>query len=246
MRTLIGVLAALWSLSRHARADDKTLAEVVEQAEIAVVVELDRPTWIKVEFPVPPVAGKKCGPYPFGVWRGRVTSVVHPGKAAPIAARDPITIIPADIAMLVDLTHRECLDGTSKSPIYEHFRGASPGDGKRLLVLLSWSPDYGWIEATSGSWLDPARAPEVAKLATTRARAPSGPVLDTGGLCLRDEDCVAANHGCTKASRPPIITVAVAGRFASACRLAPDVPICAPCPSTGRHLAQCRALRCTP
>jgi len=104
--------------------------------------------------PLPPVPGKTCEPVGYFAFRARVDRVVRAADFAPaLAAGDDLTIVPANVPELVELAHRECLDGTRKSPIWPRYPGARTAPGAQLLVVLGHREEYGWLEHISGAWL---------------------------------------------------------------------------------------------
>lgn len=134
------------------------------------LVELATPEHVERAYPVPGGRGKTCPPYDFIEYRATIRKVVRAGRSHPALAVDgPVAIVPANVPDLVDLSHRACVEGGSKSPIWPSFRGARPGPGLRLLVVLRHTEQYGFLESVSGAWLPESDLPRIEKLLATPA-----------------------------------------------------------------------------
>lgn len=275
---LAATFAATWAPSLAVAGQviiqDAPLAAVVARSGLALLVTVEAPGAVRVDYPVPPAGTKPCEPYSSSAWRVRVERVLAPARFPAAAVGDRLTVIPADVPDLVGISHRACLDGTSKSPIFERFGGAEPRSGARLLVLLTWLDGYGWTEATSGSWLLPSQLPRLQAVMKGKMRVgsaldvtdPSQPGRDA--ICLDDGDCTLATLQCGPCGACPgqegvPVHRQAAQRFAAACaqshappsrpRRGPPVqaPNCAPCPAptppparAPRAVCEKPALRC--
>lgn len=114
--------------------------------------------------PLPPVPGKTCEPIGYLAFRARVDRVVRAASLAPtLTAGDDLAIVPANVPELVELAHRECLDGTRKSPIWPRYPGARTAPGAQLLVVLGHREEFGWLEHVSGAWLLPQDLERIAR-----------------------------------------------------------------------------------
>jgi hypothetical protein len=131
------------------------MAGVREGYTTLALVRLDTPEYVKRAYPVPGGNGKTCPPYDFIEYRGVLERMVRISASHPsLAAGKTIAIVPANVPDLVYLAQRECVDGTSKSPIWPLFKGgAKPGPGALLLVVLTHDDTYGWREYVAGGWL---------------------------------------------------------------------------------------------
>lgn len=167
-----------------------TLDEVLDRAVVVAVVRLETPASRAVKLPVPPAGLRSCGTYDYGVTRVEVREVLRTPPTGGVAVGQWINVFPANSGDLVDLTHRACVDGTSKSPIFEQFAGDAPADGATRIVALAWEPPYGWREAVAGAWV----APEKRELVERALAAHPGPELEPASaplLCVVDADCGA-------------------------------------------------------
>ncbi|MFO0750832.1 MAG: hypothetical protein U1F43_34955 [Myxococcota bacterium] len=138
------------------------------------LVTIATPESEKRAYPVPGGRGKRCAPYDFIAYRATVERVVRAGADLPaLAATASLAIVPANVPDLVDLTHRACVDGVSKSPIWERYAGREPAPGLHLLVVLRWHKDYGWLESVAGGWLDAAELARVEAVLAPPQPAPA-------------------------------------------------------------------------
>lgn len=169
--------------------EDVSLGQVAGWSLAAVVVQLETPASRSVEIPVPRAGLKGCGTYAYGVHRVTVVEVLQPPpKPLSLVPDQAINVFLANTGSLVDLTHRACAQGGSKSPIFERFEGDPPADGERRLVLLSYEEPYGWREAVAGSWLLETRRDELTK-ALEGQPVRSAPAVSGDLLCVVDADC---------------------------------------------------------
>lgn len=154
----LGCLAPTGALGGQVDNEDVPLTQLLGYVRdgyaTLAVVTLAAPAAVKRAYPVPGGAGKKCDPYDFVEYRATVVRVVRAGKDLPtLEAGKGIAVVPSNTPELVDLTRRYCLEGVSKSPIWQRFKGVQPTDGARVLVVLTWAKGYGWLERVDGAWL---------------------------------------------------------------------------------------------
>ena len=237
------------------------LAEAVAQTEVAVVIQLEAPAGLKVDYPVPrdDEHDKDCAPYSWVAWRGRVESVVFPARFAPVEVGQVVTVVPAGIDRLVAASHLSCSEGGSRSWAQNRLDGEHPSDGARLVVLLRWSQQRGWMEAVDGGWLAARHAGKVRRAAgkARRALEPAGQYRigsseGPQGGCLGADECTFDRPSCPGpcGSCPGLAEPVLAMSKAAATRLRADcarqreppprkkgapappaAPNCAPCPA---------------
>jgi hypothetical protein len=261
MRNLV-LTVALCALSSAAAAPAAarkvSLDAALSMSELVVTIQLDTPHTTKVSVPVPSPERKpekECGSYDSYVVTGKVVEVVHPTKMrfTVVSPDDRIVVFPGNLAMNVDLTQRVCSDGTSKSPIYDHFASPAPlEDGAVRTALLRWQNGYGWTEAVAGSWLDkPPSQPKLA--AVDRMHFEADPARHDA-LCVTAADCVQDDLSCEPCGacveHPPIARSAVT-RYVAVCHEAkkPKPGHCGSCgdvkdPFGAPTRVVCRAMRC--
>lgn len=150
------------------------LDEVIDRAVAVAIVQLGTPAGTPVEIPVPPAGDRDCGTYAYGLLRVDVVEVLRaPPADRKLVVGEPIAVYYANTGDLVSLTHAACVDGTSKSPIFQSFDGDPTTDGAKRIVFLAWEDPYGWREAVSGAWLDAKKERAIRKKLAERSKEPS-------------------------------------------------------------------------
>ncbi len=156
--SVLAIQAAQPALAGQVHSDDLTLEQLLApvhsgHATLALVT-LERPESVKRAYPVKGRGAKRCEPYDFVEYRARLDRVVRgPGKGPKPPAK--LRIVPANVPDLVHLSHLDCVDGVSKSPIWPRYAGVAPAPGAQLLVVLRHDARYGWLESVGGAWLSP-------------------------------------------------------------------------------------------
>jgi hypothetical protein len=150
--------------------DDVTLEALIARVRSGTVtvaiVRLATPDHVKRTYPVHGKGEKTCPPYDFIEYRATVESVMRQGENAPKLPAGTLSIVPANVPDLVYLSHLACVDGTSKSPIWQRFSGVGPAPDARRIVFLNHDPKYGWLELMSGAWLDAADRDKIERMLT--------------------------------------------------------------------------------
>lgn len=185
---MIGAFVAFAAVASQVFYEELPLADVVSSADAAVIVDVGADGMRSVEIPIPGSPEKSCGTYTYGVWRVTVREVVTVPRFGPaLSPGQVINVFPGNTADLIDLSRMACVEGMSVSPIFFVFHGEAVDPGDRLLVLLKWSAPYGWVEATSGSWLSPDKAGKVKNDRSDGLVVEPAPPAEL--LCVDDADC---------------------------------------------------------
>lgn len=141
------------------------LSHLQSSAAAVVTLTLATPASERKNWPVPGEGSKACAPYQGWQYRGRIEAVHFASPSAPaLAVGAQLLVSPATMPDLIYLEQLACTKGISKSPIWERFAGIEPKPGQKVLAVLAWQADYGWLERVSGAWLDPADLPKVLAL----------------------------------------------------------------------------------
>ncbi len=111
-------------------------------------------------FAVAGQGAKKCPPYAYFRWHARFVEWLAPPKGGPsLAPGVGLSVVPANAPELVALERVACLEGGSKSPVFERFgEGVEPKGGQRAIAFLRHDASYGWVQTVAGAWLGPDRA----------------------------------------------------------------------------------------
>ncbi len=270
---LLSLLLVLASTGRASQVFHQAtpLAEVLQQTEAAVLLQLAKPAMRPVAIPVPGDDKKDCGTYSYGVWRAKVTRIVHAEKASGISVGQTVVVFPADTPELIGISREACLTGMTESPIFGRFEGVKPEDNQQVLALLRWLPGYGWAEAVSGSWLAPGDARKIARKLKRRELLSNPALLPAGQtLCVVNEDCVQSYAHCSPCGYCPgwngrAFTLSSSARIVASCQVTnppprvrkpggpmpkpPPAVACSPCPQSdavgGKKIpVECKDMRC--
>lgn len=169
MKRFILLLALLFGTEAHVSEGRRQvkLKEVVEAAEVIVLVKPAEPSTRKVSIPITAPgedASKEKPPFEYVVTRWVVEEVL--AGSSPLEAGQTLEVNPADLSTRKTVHRKYHLEGVRKIPLYSVYSPPEiPDSEKRRILFLEKSSDD-WSLVYRGALEAPARKAKILKLLT--------------------------------------------------------------------------------